>query len=72
MPFSEVPAFMARLRERESVSAKALELVILTAARSGEVRGATWTEIDLDKKLWILPEGAGCYRTGNSRSDFCS
>ena len=55
MPFAEVPAFMARLRERESISARALELLILTAARSGEVRGATWTEIDLDKKLWTIP-----------------
>ena len=49
MPFTEVPAFMARLRERESASARALELVILTAARSGEVRLATWQEIDLEK-----------------------
>ena len=55
MPFAEVPGFVARLRERESVSARALELLILTAARSGEVRGATWGEIDLDKKLWTIP-----------------
>ena len=51
MPFAEVPAFMARRRERDSVSARALELLILTAARSGEVRLATWDEFDLDKKL---------------------
>ena len=49
------PAFMARLRERDSVSARALELLILTAARSGEVRGATWQEVDLDKALWTIP-----------------
>ena len=55
MPFAEVPSFMTRLRERESISARALELLILTAARSGEVRGATWSEIDLDKKLWTIP-----------------
>ena len=55
MPFAEVPAFMARLRERDSASARALEFLILTAARSGEVRGATWDEIDLDKKLWTIP-----------------
>jgi integrase len=55
MPFADVPAFMARLRDRDSVSARALELLILTAARSGEVRGATWTEIDLDKRLWTIP-----------------
>ena len=55
MPFNQVPAFMVRLRERESVSARALELLILTAARSGEVRGATWQEVDLDKSLWTIP-----------------
>jgi integrase len=55
MPFTEVPAFMVRLRERESVSAKALELLILTAARSGEIRNATWSEIDLAKHLWTIP-----------------
>jgi integrase len=55
MPFADVPTFMARLRERESVSARALELLILTAARSGEIRGATWDEIDLDKHLWVIP-----------------
>ena len=55
MPFAELPAFMARLRERESVSARALELLILTAARTGEVRGATWEEVDLDKGLWTIP-----------------
>ena len=46
---------MARLRERDSVSARALELLILTAARSGEIRGATWQEVDLDKALWTIP-----------------
>ena len=46
---------MARLRERDSVSAKALELLILTAARTGEVRGATWNEIDLDKHHGRFP-----------------
>ena len=55
MPFTELPAFMARLRERDSVSARALELLILTAARSGEIRGATWQEVDLDKGLWTIP-----------------
>lgn len=56
MPFAEVPSFMARLRERDSASAKALQLLILTAARSGEVRLATWDEmIDLDKALWTVP-----------------
>jgi integrase len=55
MPFAEVPAFMTQLRERESSSAKALEFLILTAARSGEARLAVWSEIDLDKRLWTVP-----------------
>jgi integrase len=55
MPFDEVPAFVARLREREAVSALALEFTILTAARTGEVFGATWGEIDLEARLWTVP-----------------
>ncbi len=55
MPYKDVPAFTARLRERDSASAKALEFLILTAARSGEVRGAMWSEIDLDAKTWTVP-----------------
>jgi integrase len=55
LPFAEVPAFVARLREREGVSRLALEFAILTAARSGEVRGATWAEIDLAAGLWTVP-----------------
>jgi integrase len=55
MPFAEIPAFMTRLRQLNSSSARALEFLILTAARSGEVRGATWDEIDLDKALWTIP-----------------
>lgn len=55
LPFKEVPSFMAGLRERSSVGRLALEFVILTAARSGEVRGCLWSEIDLKKKLWVIP-----------------
>jgi len=55
MPYADVPAFMARLRERESFSRLALSFAILTAARSGEVRGAAWEEIDLEKALWTIP-----------------
>jgi integrase len=47
--------FMSRLRQNESMSAKALEFLILTGVRSGSVRLANWTEIDLAKKLWIIP-----------------
>jgi integrase len=55
LPYDEVAAFVARLRKVEGVSARALEFAILTAARSGEVLGATWGEIDLDAKLWTVP-----------------
>jgi integrase len=55
MPYQDVPAFVARLRGREAVTALALEFLILTAARSGEVREATWAEIDLTAKVWTVP-----------------
>jgi integrase len=55
MPFVDVPAFMAKLRERDALAARALEFLILTAARSGEVYGARWSEIDLDNKVWTVP-----------------
>lgn len=55
MPYADVPAFIARLRERVSVGRLALEALILTAARSGEIRGATWGEVDLDARLWSVP-----------------
>jgi integrase len=55
MPFGDEPAFLTRLRERESWGRLALEAAILTAARSGEIRGAKWSEVDLEKGLWTLP-----------------
>lgn len=55
LPYAEVPAFMGDLRERESVSATALEFTVLTAARSGEVMGATWAEFDLSTATWTVP-----------------
>lgn len=55
LPFKDVPAFVAKLREREGVAALALEFAILTAARSGEVRGATWGEFDLEGEVWTVP-----------------
>ena len=54
LPIDDVGAFMAELGKREGMSARALEFVILTAARSGEVRGATWSEIDLDAQTWSI------------------
>lgn len=55
LPWQEIGAFMADLRQREGMGARALEFAILTAARSGEVRLATWDEIDLQAKLWTIP-----------------
>jgi integrase len=55
LPWKEIPEFMRALRAREGTAARALEFAILTAARSGEVRGAAWSEIDLAEKLWTVP-----------------
>jgi integrase len=55
LPYPEIAAFVAELRERPVISARALEFLILTAARSGEVVGAKWCEIQLDAHLWIVP-----------------
>lgn len=55
LPIGDVGAFMARLRTLEGMGARALEFAILTAARSGEVRGAKWTEIDEKAKVWTVP-----------------
>ena len=55
LPWQELPQFMSELRQRQGVSARALEFAILTAARTGETIGATWDEIDLDAKIWTIP-----------------
>jgi integrase len=55
MPYGEIPEFMDTLRARDSVSARALEFAILAAARTGEVIGAKWAEIDLDSITWTIP-----------------
>lgn len=55
LPVAELPAFMAKLREVGGMGARALEFAILTGTRSGEVRGATWAEIDLEAKAWTVP-----------------
>jgi integrase len=56
LPFEQVAAFIRDLKKRPAVAARALEFAILTAARSGEARGMTWSELDLDKKLWTVPD----------------
>ena len=55
LPWQEVGSFMADLRQREGIAARAVEFGILTAARSGEIRGAFWDEIDLDAAIWTVP-----------------
>lgn len=55
LPIDDAGAFVARLREHEGMGARALEFAILTAARSGEVRGARWPEIDLAAGVWTVP-----------------
>ncbi|QEA13553.1 tyrosine-type recombinase/integrase [Comamonas flocculans] len=57
LPYADIPAFIAALRKRDGAAARALEFAILTAARSGEVRGATWDELDFENRLWTIPAG---------------
>jgi integrase len=56
LALSELGAFMRELRQQEGIAARALEFTILSAARSGEVRGALWGEVDLDAKVWTIPQ----------------
>jgi integrase len=55
MPWKDLPAFMQKLRAEPDNAARALELTILTAARSGEILGARWPEFDLRDGIWIVP-----------------
>ncbi|MEW9617437.1 integrase arm-type DNA-binding domain-containing protein [Shinella sp. S4-D37] len=55
LDYRELPAVIAKLREASGVSARAVEFTCLTAARSGETRGAVWTEINFDDSLWVVP-----------------
>src|SRR5262245_55930133 len=55
LPYVDIPSFMAELRGRVSLSARALEFTILTAARTGETIGAQWSEVDLKAKIWTIP-----------------
>ena len=57
MAYEKVSAFVGSLRQREATAALALEFCILTAARTGEVLGLRWTEIDLEKRIWTVPAG---------------
>ena len=55
LPYDDVPAFIQQLSKRQGVGPKALEFIVLTAARTGEVLGARWSEIDFEKKIWTVP-----------------
>jgi integrase len=55
MSYREVPAFMGALRARDTVPARALEFLVLTSARSSEVLGARWDEVDFVAKAWTVP-----------------
>jgi integrase len=55
LDYQQAPAFLAALRQRQGIAAKALEVTLLTGLRTGEVIGARWTEIDLEKKVWVIP-----------------
>ncbi len=55
LPYVELPQFMSKLRSRDEIAARALELTVLTALRTSEVLGARWSEIDLASKVWIVP-----------------
>jgi integrase len=54
-PYSDVPRIMSELRTKDCLSAYCLRFTILTAARSGEARGALWSEINFDSKSWTIP-----------------
>jgi integrase len=55
LAYAELPAFTAELRQQKGIAARALEFTILTVSRPGETRGATWDEVDLEARLWIVP-----------------
>lgn len=55
LPYGEIPVFFSRLRRQKGMAAKALSFAILTVARSGEVRGARWSEVDLSAGVWTVP-----------------
>jgi len=66
LPYTEIPAFMAGLRARDGIGARALEFTVLTAARTGATIGATRDEVDVASRVWTVPpERAGTKITGD-------
>lgn len=57
LPIAEAPELLRRLRASDAIAARIVEFVLLTAVRSGEARGAQWSEIDFDKRTWTIPKG---------------
>jgi integrase len=55
LDYPQAPQFLAALRQRQGIAARALEVTLLTGLRTGEVIGARWTEIDQEKKVWVIP-----------------
>jgi len=55
LPYSEIPAFMDKLRQQDGIAARAMEFLVLTATRTNETLGAQWSEIDMDAALWTIP-----------------
>jgi integrase len=69
MPYSQLPAFMEKLRQRNSVSARALEYTILTCARTQDTIGGKWFEIDAGERLWTVPKERVKGKKGARRRD---
>jgi integrase len=69
LPYAELPEFMAKLRAKEGVSARALEFTILTVARTGDTIGATRQEIDRTERLWAVPAGRVKGKRGARKRD---
>src|SRR3954454_13528783 len=55
LDYQEAPGFLAALRSRQRTAARALEVTLLTALRTGEVIGAQWSEVDLERQVWVIP-----------------
>lgn len=55
MPYADIPAYMEKLAAKQTMASICLQFTILTAARSGEARGASWDELDLERGVWTIP-----------------
>src|SRR3954463_5609732 len=66
LDYEQVPQFLSALRQRQGTAARALEVTLLTGLRTGEVIGARWSEIDLDRQIWVIPPERLKYRRTRS------